>query len=86
MHYTLYYIGLDVLPPFVACGVEGGLKYSSPEAIAARLNGHKEHLAETLRGLDGLKPLCFNAIEEFDPTGRLKAEASSHSPFIRHRG
>ncbi len=86
MHYTLYYIGLDVLPPFVACGVEGGLKYSSPEAITARLNGHKERLATTLRGLDGIQPLRFNAIEEFDQSGRLKPESPSHSHFIRHRG
>lgn len=86
MHYTLYYIGFDVLPPFVACGVEGGLKYSSPEAIAARLNGHKARLAETLRGLDRIRPMRFNAIEDFDAAGQLKSESPSHSPFIRHRG
>lgn len=86
MLYTLYYIGFAVLPPFVSCGVEGGLKYSSPEAIVERLNGHKARLAETLRSLDRIQPVHFNPIEEFDQTGRLKPEAESFSPFIRRRG
>jgi hypothetical protein len=38
-NFTLAYVGYDVLAPFVAYGVEGGLHYSDQSAIDARLQG-----------------------------------------------
>jgi hypothetical protein len=37
VHFTLAYVGYDVLAPFVAYGVEAGLRYSDPAAIEERL-------------------------------------------------
>ena len=84
LHFTLFYVGYDVLPPFVAPGVEGGLAYSAPEEVARRLDEHKRAFAEHLGRLDRLAPLGFNGWEDWDEAGRLKPDAPSYSPFVRH--
>jgi hypothetical protein len=38
INFTLYYVGYEVLEPFVAFGVEGGLKYSSQDEAIRRLD------------------------------------------------
>jgi len=37
VNFSLAYVGYDVLEPFVAYGVEAGLRYSAPEEVEARL-------------------------------------------------
>ena len=85
LNFTLYYLGYSVLPPFVAPGVEGGLAYSAPEAVAARLEAHKSALAAHLAHLDERTPLPFNGWDDWTEEGCLKPGAPSYSPFMRHR-
>ncbi len=39
VNFTLAYVGYEVLAPFVAYGVEAGLRYSDPAVVEARLKG-----------------------------------------------
>ena len=82
--YSLRYLGFGVLQPFVIHGVRSGLTGAAAEA-------HDEHLEEMsrnydafLRGLDKAPLVPFNADTDFDESGRLRPEAPSYSPFIRH--
>ena len=84
LQFTLHYMGYGVLPSFVASGVEGSLAYSTPEAVAARLEGHKAALRAQLSRLDDLEPLPFNGWDDWDAEGKLKPGAASYSPFVRH--
>jgi NAD(P)H dehydrogenase (quinone) len=64
---TLAYTGMSVLPPFVAHHVP----YITPEARAVMLDEYREHL----RALDGLAPLTFPSMSDFDD--RLQPRASN---------
>jgi NAD(P)H dehydrogenase (quinone) len=55
---TLYYCGLDVLPPFAGYHVP----YISPEARTGVLENYRQYLA----GLDQLQPLKFPSVDDFD--------------------
>lgn len=55
---TLYYCGLEVLPPFAAYHVP----YISPEARQAMLDKYRDYLGQ----LDTLEPLHFPSLDEFD--------------------
>lgn len=55
---TLYYVGMDVLPPFAAYHVP----YISDEARARILDDYRA----SLRDLDKLQPLRFPRLEDFD--------------------
>jgi NAD(P)H dehydrogenase (quinone) len=83
MNFTLHYMGYGVLPPFVAYGIEGGLKYSDPDSIPARLQGYKEALAARLGALEEAEPLKFNGWDDWDEDGRLKPGLPGYSPFMR---
>ena len=39
VNFTLAYVGYEVLAPFVAYGVEAGLRYSDPAVVEERLKG-----------------------------------------------
>ncbi len=81
--FTLYYMGYDVLPPFVAFGVESGIQYSDPAEIPRRLEGYKTVLEQRLKTLDATEPMRFNGWEDWDETGRLKPGRAGYSPFMR---
>lgn len=83
MHFTLHYMGFSVLPPCVAFGVEGGIRYSDPAALPARLEGYKAALRERLRAFETTSPLPFNGWADWDETGRLKPGIPGTSPFMR---
>jgi len=83
MNFTLHYMGYTVLPPFVAFGVEGSLRYSDPDQVVARLRGYKAALRARLEGLEGSAPLVFNGGRDWDESGRLKPGVAGHSPFMR---
>ena len=55
---TLYYVGMDVLPPFIGYHVP----YISPEARQQILEDYKQYL----QNLDQLQPLEFPTLEQFD--------------------
>ncbi len=76
-------MGYSVLPRFVAYGVEGGIGYSDPDSISARLQGYKDALGGRLGGLEQSVPLKFNGWEDWDESGRLKPGMPGYSPFMR---
>src|SRR5215468_10742303 len=51
VHFTLAYVGYGVLAPFVAYGVEAGLRYSDDAEIQARLAQVERDLADRLQRL-----------------------------------
>ncbi len=60
----LGYVGLTVLPPYVAYHVP----YISEEARGAVLDGYRQHL----RSLDARAPLVFPSVDDFDENLRPK--------------
>ena len=83
MHFSLSYIGFSVLPPFRSFGVMNPAA-DSTGAVRARLEGSKAGFRSHLEQLDSLAPLGFNGSRDWDLSGRLKLEAPSYGPFIRH--
>ncbi|MGH6934340.1 MAG: NAD(P)H-dependent oxidoreductase [Dongiaceae bacterium] len=85
VQFTLAYVGYSVLSPFVAYGVEAGLRYSDASVVAARLKAVAENLAAALADLDRRAVIPFNRMAEWGADGRVVAAAPAYSPFIRHR-
>ena len=85
VNFSLAYVGYSVLSPFVAYGVEAGLRYSDASAVTARLQRVEENLGAALRDLDRRALVPFNRMAEWGANGRITAEAAVHSPFIRRR-
>lgn len=83
MNFTLHYMGYSVLPPFVAFGIEGGIKYSDPASMPARLEGYKDALHNRLALLEESEPLKFNGWNDWDEDGCLKPGIEGYSPFMR---
>ncbi len=82
---ALNYVGLGVVEPFIAHGIEGGLKYSDPALVTERIEGAKRRLAERLQGIEHEPLLGAPRLDDFAADGTLKPGAPAHSPFIRHR-
>ena len=77
-HYSLHYMGFDVLPPFVAFGIQGhGDAYSDEVGNAWRLIGYRETWKERLKCLDGDTPLGFPGRDDWDEDGRAKANRTT---------
>ena len=73
-HYSLHYMGFDVLPPFVAFGIQGyGYAYFDEGTSKRRLIRYRETWKERLKRLDGDMPLGFPGWEDWDEDGRAKA-------------
>ena len=85
VNFTLAYVGYDVLAPFVAYGVEAGLRYSAPEVVAARLAGVARDLGVALGEIDRRPVIPFNRMAEWGPDGRIVKGAPVHSPFVRRK-
>ncbi len=85
VNFTLAYVGFSVLRPFVAYGVEAGLRYSEASAVEARLERIEGQLAAMLARLDEIEEVPFNRMADWGPDGRVAAGAPAFSPFIRHR-
>jgi len=85
VNFTLAYVGYSVLRPFIAYGVEAGLRYSDASVVEARLRRVEQDLDATLRGLDQRAAVPFNRMAEWGADGRITAEAEIHSPFIRRK-
>ena len=74
-----------MLTPFVAYGVEAGLRYSDASVVEARLRGVEEGLDGALRALDRRPTVPFNRMAEWGANGRIVPQAPVHSPFIRRK-
>lgn len=85
VNFTLAYVGYSVLVPFVAYGVEAGLRYSDPTAIARRLLGIEQDLERAMTEIEQRRVIPYNRMEEWGADGRIKPGAPVHSPFIRRR-
>ena len=85
VNFSLAYAGYSVLDPFVAYGVEAGLRYSDPDAVTRRLAGIEKDLEHTIADIDQRGTIPFNRMEEWGADGRIKPGTPVHSPFIRRR-
>ena len=85
VNFTLAYVGYTVLAPFIAYGVEAGLRYSDAGVVEARLKRIEADLGAALLGLDRRAVIPFNRMAEWGPDGRITPEAEVHSPFIRRK-
>lgn len=85
VNFTLAYVGFSVLRPFVAYGVEAGLRYSEASVVEARLKRIEEQFAGMLTRLDEIEMVPFNRMADWGTDGRITPGAPAFSPFIRHR-
>jgi NAD(P)H dehydrogenase (quinone) len=74
-----------VLAPFIAYGVEGGLRYSDASALDARLQGVVAEFRRSLADLDQRPKVPFHRMADWGADGRIKPDAPVYSPFVRHR-
>ncbi|GGY04992.1 NAD(P)H dehydrogenase [Litchfieldella qijiaojingensis] len=74
-HCSLYYLGLEVLPPQVTYGVQGGgLSYQAEKSFRAQLEADKANWARRLEGLENETPIPFSGWDDWDENGVLKEE------------
>lgn len=85
VNFSLAYVGYDVMQPFVAYGVEAGLRYSSSEEVEKRLANISEDLRAAVANIDVRETIPFNRMEEWGADGLMKPDAPALSPFIRRR-
>ena len=85
VNFTLAYVGYTVLEPFVAYGVEAGLRYSDPAAIAARLQRVVADFRAAMGDLDRRPVIPFNRKAEWGADGRIVPGAPVYSPFVRRK-
>jgi NAD(P)H dehydrogenase (quinone) len=85
VNFTLAYVGYTVLTPFIAYGVEAGIRYSDPSVVEKRLKTIEEDLAERLTNLDKVPSIPFNRMDEWGEDGRVNRSAPVYSPFVRHK-
>ncbi|WP_240327331.1 NAD(P)H-dependent oxidoreductase [Burkholderia sp. IDO3] len=75
IHYSLYYMGYDVLKPVLAHGVQdtrGGYAYQADAPFIAELATHRENLARRLANWQTDTPLRFPGWDDWDEHGVLK--------------
>jgi NAD(P)H dehydrogenase (quinone) len=85
VNFSLAYVGFSVLSPFIAYGVEAGLRYSDSSVVEARLKQVAEALDSKLSALDRIAQIPFNRMAEWGADGRIRPEAPAYSPYIRHK-
>ncbi|MDT3487055.1 NAD(P)H-dependent oxidoreductase [Stenotrophomonas maltophilia] len=83
--YSLRYVGFEVMEPFVVHGVRSGLPADRVQAHGAVLAAATSDYRERLARWQQWPTVPFNDGEDFEEGGVLRAEATAHSPFIRHR-
>ncbi len=72
-HYSLYYMGFDVLPPFVSYGVQGhGFSYADDTDFNQQMERTKSDWIERLTNINNDKPMVFPGWDDWDELGRLK--------------
>ncbi|HEL3159571.1 TPA: NAD(P)H-dependent oxidoreductase [Stenotrophomonas maltophilia] len=83
--YSLRYVGFEVMEPFVVHGVRSGLPadrvQAHDKALAAATSDYRERLARWRQW----PTVPFNDSDDFEDGVVLRADATAHSPFIRHR-
>jgi len=82
--YTFRYLGCRVAQPQVVHGVHGYWEGAAKTTLEERLAAHLAAHAAVIDGFDQLPLMAFNPDDAFDADGRLKPDAQSVTPFIRH--
>ena len=77
VNFSLAYVGYEVLAPFVAYGVEAGLRYSDPAVVEARLKRIVADFRATLPRVGERAVIPFNRMAEWGEDGRIVAGAPS---------
>jgi len=85
VNFSLAFVGYTVLTPFVAYGVESGIRYSDSDVIDKRLHTIADQLAARMENIDDVTTVPFNRMSDWGEDGRIKHSAPVHSAFIRHR-
>lgn len=85
VNFSLAYVGYEVVEPFVAYGVEAGLRYSDPAEVEARLKGIVAEFRSVLPAVADRATIPFNRKADWGEDGRIRPGAPVHSPFIRRR-
>ena len=85
VNFSLAFVGYDVLAPFVAFGVEAGLRYSDPAAVEERLKAIAAEYCATLQHTGQRATIPFNRMDEWGEDGRIVLGAPVHSPFVRRK-
>ncbi len=85
VNFTLAYVGYEVLAPYVAYGVEAGLRYSDPAAIEDRLRAVVADFCSRLLSLAERETIPFNRMEEWGADGRIAPGSPIYSPFVRRK-
>ena len=86
MHYSLYYMGFSVLPPFLAFGVQGhGFAYQEEQAFKDQLETYKRDWATRLEKVETDTPISFPGWDDWDERGVLKPGVEGYDYFIRAR-
>ncbi len=85
VNFTLAYVGYEILAPYVAYGVEAGLRYSDPAAVEDRLRAVVTDFRAALPRAAHRETVPFNRMEEWGPDGRIAQGAPVHSPFVRRK-
>jgi NAD(P)H dehydrogenase (quinone) len=85
VNFSLAYVGYEVLAPFVAYGVEAGLRYSDPGVVEARLRRIEEDWTRALDVIEERATIPFNRMADWGPDGRITPGAPVHSPFVRRK-
>lgn len=74
-HCSLYYLGMEVLAPQVAYGVQGGgLSYQAESEFREHLERAKRAWAERLAHLEDARPIPFSGWQDWDEHGVLQSE------------
>jgi len=86
MHYSLYYMGYSVLPPFLAFGVQGhGFAYQEEHEFKDQLERYKADWAARMETLETATPIQFPGWDDWDDQGVLKPGVEGYDYFIRAR-
>jgi NAD(P)H dehydrogenase (quinone) len=85
VNFSLAYVGFTVLAPFVAYGVEAGLRYSDPATIEVRLRTILADFRAALSSTADRAVIPFNRKAEWGQDGRIVPGAPVYSPFVRRR-
>ena len=85
VNFTLAYVGYEVLRPFVAYGVEAGLRYSDPSEVEARLTAIVAEFGALLPRFRERETIPFNRMAEWGEDGRIIAGAPVYSPYVRRK-
>jgi NAD(P)H dehydrogenase (quinone) len=85
VNFSLAYVGYTVLTPFVAYGVEAGLRYSEPAVVEARLEAITRSWSDSVTALDSRPVIPFNSMAQWGSDGHIVPDAPVYSPFIRRK-